>query len=48
MGSSITPVFIEKDGFQASKITFVAVFEDAHVETINREQAEKYWKKAIK
>ena len=44
--SATIPLFIIKNGYQPYPDMFAVVFEDGHVETIDREQADKYWKMA--
>jgi hypothetical protein len=46
-GSATTPICIVRDGYQVYLDNFPVVYEDGHVATLNREQAQKIWKKSI-
>ena len=46
-GSATKPVFIIKDGFQTRNEN-VIVFEDGHVETLTKAQAQVYWDEAFR
>ena len=47
-GSANKVIFIIKEGYGALKGYYHAVYEDAHVDTISREEAEKLWKKVLR
>ena len=46
-GSATTPICIVRDGYQVYPDNFPVVYEDGHVATLNREQAQKIWQESI-